>query len=380
MLTQLKECDPSGPVLPLTTVLSGQPRPGARRSITVDKIASVACRADLAENLWVSLGTIVPKAGDLVAVKLLNDHASYNRLELTNGRLAKLNQGDLIVGALGARRALKGFVGDVPQELTIGDELNLLNLGGVLGRCTGFHHEMGPPIRAEYMGAVYRDGKTLNMADDALPSIEHLGHMRGIPVVAVAGSCMHSGKTRAATELVRRFTSRGYRVAGGKLSGVACLKDSLEMRDNGAVKTLCFVDLGLPSTVGVPDLGAVARTIIGHLGSSPVDVVVVELGDGILGGYHVGAILEDEAVRGNLASLVYCASDFVGTWGGIELLKQKSLAPDVISGSVTDSRMGVDYIRQSFGLPAANAIGQGSTLFSIVEAKTMAWRQKWQDA
>ena len=36
----------------------------------------------------------------------------YDRLELTSGRMAKINKGDVIAGTLGFRRALKGFVGD----------------------------------------------------------------------------------------------------------------------------------------------------------------------------------------------------------------------------------------------------------------------------
>jgi hypothetical protein len=346
-----------------------------RRPVQVDKIASVACRASINENLWVSLATRRPRPGDLVVAKVKTDSSTYNRLELTTGRMARLNPGDVIVGALGARRALRGYVGEVPEELAIGDDFDLLNMGGVMGRCTGFHHEMGPPMRLEYLGAVVRDGRFLNMADFALTPAPYTPGTT--PVIAVAGSCMHAGKTRAASELIRRFSESGYRVAAGKLSGVACLKDTLEMRDNGAMHTLSFVDLGLPSTVGLEDLGWAARTIIGNLAATDADVVVVELGDGILGGYNVGSILDDETVRKSLAATVFCASDFVGAWGGVELLKQKGLVPDVIAGSVTDSRMGVDFIRQQLGLSAANAMVGGGTLFAIVESRLMAWRQQW---
>jgi hypothetical protein len=346
-----------------------------RRPVKVDKIASVAGRASVTENLWVTLATRKPRPGDLVVAKVKTDSSTYNRLELTTGRMARLNPGDVIVGAIGARRALRGYVGEVPEELAIGDDFHLLNMGGVMGRCTGFHHEMGPPMRLEYLGSVVRDGRVLNMADFALETVPYTPG--SIPVVAVAGSCMHAGKTRAASELIRRFTEAGSRVAAGKLSGVACLKDSLEMRDNGAVHTLSFVDLGLPSTVGLDDLGWVARNIIGHLASTDVDVIVVELGDGILGGYNVASILDDEIVRQSLAAMVFCASDFVGAWGGVELLKQRGLMPDVIAGSVTDSRMGVDFIRQKLGLAAANAMVGGASLYAIVESRLSAWRQQW---
>lgn len=346
---------------------------GATRLLRPDKIASVAGRAALGDTVPVCLMTLKPKVGDLIAVRALSDNPKYNRLELTTGRMAHVNPQDVLIGVVGARRALKGYVGEVPDELAVGDELHLLNMGGVLGRCTGYHHEVGPAIRVAYMGAVVRDDKVLNMSDFGMPMMDRIpGH---IPVVAVAGSCMHAGKTRAASELVKRFAAAGYRVAAGKLSGVGCLKDSLEMRDNGAAKTLCFVDLGLPSTVGIPDLGKVARSIIAHLAASAPDVIVVELGDGILGGYNVAQIFDDPAVRRCLAATLFCANDFVSAWGGIELLGRQGISPDAISGPVTDSKMGIDYIRQNFGLAAANAMVGGAALFDIVESRIKSWEE-----
>ena len=83
-----------------------------------------------------------PRAGDVVVVRVLTDNATYNMLELPTGRLAKVNPGDLLAGVLGRRRALKGFVGDVPGTITAGDELHLLNLGGVIGSCSGHHSSL----------------------------------------------------------------------------------------------------------------------------------------------------------------------------------------------------------------------------------------------
>ena len=74
---------------------------------------------------------------------------------------------------------------------------------------------------------------------------------------------------------------------------------------------------------------------------------MIELGDGILGGYSVETVFADFELLEATAALVFCASDYVGAWGGIELLRRKGVEVDVISGSVTDSRMGEDYIRHS---------------------------------
>ncbi len=69
------------------------------------------------------------------------------------------------------------------------------------------------------------------------------------------------------------------------------------------------------------------------------------------------------------AAIVFCASDYVGAWGGIELFKRRGIEVDVVAGSVTDSQMGEDYIEQEFKVPAGNARRDGTRLFNIVRSK-----------
>ncbi|MGB8510603.1 MAG: hypothetical protein WCD76_19685, partial [Pyrinomonadaceae bacterium] len=310
----------------------------------------------------------------VVVARALSDSATYNQLELPSGRLAKINPGDIIVGALGRRRALKGFVGDVPETIGAGDELHLLNMGGVIGRCTGHHSSLSDAIRLEVIGCVYdEDERARNIADAALPLRETLPAVCA-PLVIVAGACMNSGKTFAATEIVRQATREGLRVAAGKLSGVAALRDTLNMADHGAVTTASFLDCGLPSTVGVGDLAPVAKTIIGRLNECAPDLIVIELGDGILGGYSVDSVFDDAELRAGMAAIVFCASDYVGTWGGIELFARRGLKVDVVAGSVTDSQMGEDYIEGEFGVPAGNAKRDGARLFGLVKDRVAGFK------
>ena len=122
----------------------------------------------------------------------------------------------------------------------------------------------------------------------------------------------------------------------------------------------------MPSTVGVDDLAPTAKAIIAKLNECAPDLIVIELGDGILGGYSVDTIFEDRELLEATAALVFCASDYVGAWGGIELLRRRGVGVDVISGSVTDSRMGEDYINEHFKVPAANARRESAALFELV--------------
>lgn len=336
--------------------------------IDVDKIGSATSPLALPKTVALVSSCDAVKAGDVVVVRALTDSATYNMLELPTGRLAKINPGDLLTGVLGRRRALKGFVGDVPPSLENGDQLHLLNMGGVIGYCTGHHSSLGDAIELEVVGLVCDDaGRVLNIADAALPSRASLGETA--PIVMIAGTSMNSGKTYAATELIKQATRAGLKVAAAKLSGVACLRDTLNMADHGAVVTASFLDCGLPSTVDVADLAPSAKAIIARLNESSPDLIVIELGDGILGGYSVETVFADRELLEATAALIFCASDYVGAWGGIELLRQKGVAVDVISGSVTDSRMGEDYIKTHFNVPAANARRAGEILFDLVMAR-----------
>ncbi len=342
--------------------------------VEADKIGSVVSGLGLGRTLAVVGGRRAARVGDAVVVRALTDSATYNQLELPTGRLAKINPGDVLVGALGSRRALKGFVGDVPAEAGAGDRLHLLNMGGVIGYCKGHHSSLSDAIEVEVLGFVVDEGQRVrNIADGALALRDTLPEGCA-PLVIVAGACMNSGKTFAATEIVRQATRQGMRVAAAKLSGVAALRDTLNMADHGAVATASFLDCGLPSTVGVGDLAPVAKAIISKLNESAPDLVVIELGDGILGGYSVESVFDDEELRAATAAIVFCASDYVGAWGGIELFRRRGIDVDVVAGSVTDSQMGEDYITSELGAPAGNAKRDGARLFELVKTKVGAAR------
>jgi hypothetical protein len=336
--------------------------------VDADKVGSATSPLGLSKTVAMLRSAESPRPGDVIVVRALTDSATYNMLELPTGRLAKINPGDVLIGVLGRRRALKGFVGDVPATVTAGDELHLLNMGGVIGYCTGHHSSLGDAIKVEVMGLVCNEeGRVVNIADAALPSRTILGETAAL--VIIAGTSMNSGKTYAATELIKQATHAGLRVAGAKLSGIACLRDTLNMADHGAIATASFLDCGLPSTVDAGDLSPIAKTIIAKLNQSSPDLIVIELGDGILGGYSVESVFDDIELRAATAAIIFCASDYVGAWGGIELFRRRGIEVDLIAGSVTDSQMGQDYVEKEFGVPAANARRDGLLLFQLIQAK-----------
>jgi hypothetical protein len=343
------------------------------RLVRVDKIASATVNLGLPHELEITT-RCEARAGNVVVVRALTDNATYNTLELVTGRMAKINPGDVIAGVLGYRRALKGFVGDVPESIAAGDRLHLLNLGGLVGRCVGHHHSLNNAIEVEVIGMPVSDGRLLNIAEGAIAPRDTLEST--VPLVLVAGTCMNSGKTYAATEIIKHLTREGRRVAAAKLAGVACLRDTLNMEDHGAIKTMSFLDCGFASTVGLADLAPVAKGVISKLAESGPDCIVIELGDGLLGGYGVETIFNDPELMDATAALVFCAGDFVGAWGGRELLASHGVTIDVISGPVADSQMGSDYVKRELGLDCANAVNGGEHLADLIKTRLAEWAKR----
>lgn len=223
------------------------------RTAVVDKLASVAQHSDVGFELRLS-ADIPCEEGVLLAVRVLNNKTRYNQLELTSGRMATVNQGDIIVGALGHRNALRGYSGHLPTELAVGDRIQILNIGGVLGVCDSANPDVGPPFDCEVLGTVLsfpylgeRIGVPARVGADTL-DYDAVLNTRGVPVVALAGTCMDSGKTAAACAIVGRLRHRGLHVAACKATGVSLRRDILAMEDAGARETMIFSDLGVVTT------------------------------------------------------------------------------------------------------------------------------------
>ena len=123
------------------------------RSVVVDKIASVAVANDIGREVRIS-PTIPCEEGVLIAVEVLNNKSRYNALELTSGRMAQVKRGDVIVGALGHRKALFGYSGHLPEQLAPEDTVQILNLGGVLGICDSINPTHGQPFDCRVLGVV----------------------------------------------------------------------------------------------------------------------------------------------------------------------------------------------------------------------------------
>jgi hypothetical protein len=337
------------------------------KQVLVDKIASVAQHNNLGQEIRLS-PDIPCEEGILIAVRVLNNKTRYNQLELTSGRMAKVNQGDVIVGALGHRKALRGYSGYLPDELEVGSSVQVLNTGGVLGICDSANPDVGAPFDCEVLGTVLhfpylgeRIGVPARVGARALDS-EMKIECRGIPVIAIAGTCMDSGKTAAACAIVSRLRHLGLNIAACKATGVSLRRDILAMEDAGAFATMIFSDLGIVATTA-ENGPALTRSLLSGLAEFDPDVIVIELGDGLLGAYGVEAILHDRTISDVLTAVILCANDPVAAWGGTRILREQfDITPALITGPATDNAVGIDQITDRLSLPAINALTNGVAL------------------
>ncbi|MDP7035036.1 MAG: hypothetical protein QF752_11145 [Planctomycetota bacterium] len=339
--------------------------------IRVHKIASATSRLQLEAELQID-PNISPENGQVVVGEALREKRIYAELELVSGRMAKILKGDRIVGVLGSRAALRGFVGTVPSQLFFGDTLHVLNKGGVIGRCTSSNQDLGDALPLRYLGTVVGpDGGARNIGENAIAESQSLEST--VPIILVAGSCMNSGKTQAACEIVAGLTSFGVRVAAGKVSGVACLRDVLNMQDHGAIDALSFIDCGHPSTAGIESVVPLTKGILNVLSASSPDVIVLEIGDGIVGGYGCESLFQDDELMRQCAFLVFCANDLLAAWGGVRFLEQIGRTIDCISGPATDNEVGTQWVEQSLGLRAVNARTQPGDLARLSGKAFRSW-------
>jgi hypothetical protein len=292
--------------------------------------------------------------------------------------MAQIKRGDIVAGCLGHRHALFGYSGRIPERLAPGDIVHLLNLGGVLGICDSVNPDLGKPFDCEVLGAVLsfpvlgeRIGRPARIGGAPLPESPALD-LQGIPVVAMVGSCMNCGKTAAACALVREFAHQGLRVDGLKATGVSLRRDILALEDAGARATAIFTDLGVVSTTAANSAQA-TRMLLTRLAAQSAerpDLIVLELGDGLLGAYGVDAILGDAELRQAFTAVVLAANDPVAAWGGIELLRRDyGIEPVAVTGPATDNAVGVRLIEDRMGVPAANARTSPEALAATVFAR-----------
>ncbi|MGF1668463.1 MAG: DUF1611 domain-containing protein [Acidimicrobiia bacterium] len=229
--------------------------------------------------------------------------------------------------------------------------------GGVAAQALGWHADLGEPTSIDVVGFVCGvDGRKVNLAQHRIPS-SALGGLRPEPIerpttIVVCGTSMDSGKTTSAAGIIRGLVTRGLRVGAAKVTGTGSGGDLWLMADAGASPVFDFTWVGLASTylMGHEQIVDAFVTLTDELYSAGVDVVVVEVADGIFLS-ETRDLLGSDALRSRCDGVVFAANDAAGAGAGVDLLRRMNLSVVAVSGLLTASPLATRETRATVDVP-----------------------------
>lgn len=289
-----------------------------------------------------------PESGHLVLARV-DRLGQHRRLHLSTGRRTAIEEGDEILVCYGNRYAPKQYEAVVPADLGACD---LVAAGGLAGRMVSKNSRMFEPTRLRPVGLVAdADGHPLNLRDWGLAEVP-LPEGPLPPTIAVFGTSMDSGKTATAAGLTRGLTRAGWRVGAAKVTGTGAAGDFWRLADAGARPVLDFGDVGFPSTFLLPEENVLAihRSLLGQLCQAGVDVIVLEIADGLLQ-RETAMLLASPLFRDTVHRILFAASDAMGAAAGKRWLEEHDLPCAGVSGLVTASELGVREAEAAAGGP-----------------------------
>ncbi len=285
-------------------------------------------------------------SGDYVVGKVLDTRGHMSMIELPDGRMVEIMEGDLVVGAFGRRAATLEAVGDW-QSIDESGRFNALTSAGLFGRATSISPFLIRPMALQYQGHVMRRELKLTM-QGSLPEIADTPF--AIPIVLIVGTSMSAGKTTSGRIIVHLLSQMGLDIVGVKLTGAARYRDMLGFGDAGASAIYDFVDAGLASTACDGETYRRALTyMLSRVAQARPDVVVAEAGASPLEPYN-GKIAQ-EMIRDHVRFKLLCAQDPYAVVG-VQAAFQR--APDLVAGGAANTRAGVELVKKLSGLPALN--------------------------
>ena len=225
--------------------------------------------------------------------------------------------------------------------------------GGIAGHVREAHPRMREATSIAPVGLVAdAGGEPVNLRSSALPVVLVSANGNLPSVVAVVGTSMDSGKTTALSCLTVGLTRAGVRVGGAKVTGTGASGDYYRLVDAGARPVYDFVDAGHVSTYMLrrEEVESVFMTLTHHLARAGVDVIVLEIGDGLHQRETV-ELVESSVFRATVGQVVFAAGDAMGAVAGVAWLTERGISVPAVSGLLTASALALCEAEQALGLP-----------------------------
>lgn len=311
----------------------------AKRSFTTRRVdLSLACKITT---------NCEPQAGDLVLARV-ESIGLHGKLESPEGRRCKIYPGDEIIVAYGARYAPDQFEAVVPDDL---GPCDLVAGGGVAGRVLRRHDRVSKPTRIVPVGLLGdADGRIMNVRQFAVDDVRRPASHP--VVIAIAGTSMNAGKTTTASSLVHGLSRAGLKVGAGKVTGTGSGGDIWSLLDAGACCVLDFTDMGHATTANLDDLEVerVALTIVDELSNQQVDIIIIEIADGVLQ-KETAHLLSSARFKSRIDGAIFAAGDAMGAAAGVRWLQERGLPVLAVSGLVTASPLAARETERATEIP-----------------------------
>ena len=290
-------------------------------------------------------GDVQPQVGDLVLARV-DKIGKYKRLDLATGRKAHLFVGDEIIVVYGSSYVPGKF--EAETDLS---PCHLIAAGGLAGIAVTQHMSMNFPTKISPIGLLANSqGGRINISDFALLPTGYIGQR---PVtVAVVGTSMNRCKTTTTAHLIKGLVNSGFKVGAAKITGTASGNDNWLMRDAGAVRVIDFTDVGFSSTYQTTSkqVEGILNTLIIHLAAEQVDVIVLEIADGLFQ-RETSALISSLNFRGTVDGVFFAADSTLAAIDGKELLQKYQIPVLAIVGGVTKSPLTTSETIKATGLP-----------------------------
>lgn len=293
-----------------------------------------------------------PLLGDLALVQVISIGSHSVIEESTGGRLS-IFPGSIFVGTFGNRYAPDEYEGVIPDKLDENNTVDLLNVGGVIGKVLSGNSIKGEATKLKVLAFLKdKNEKIANTLNYPIKSEENSNKPKNCNLIVVTGTSMNSGKSNTAKAITYSLTCAGKSVVAGKVTGTAAKKDILLMKTAGAIEVCDFTSFGYPSTylLDHEKMLNLFWDIYNYLKNKSEDngYIVLEIADGIFQ-REAEILLNNQTIKDTIDYLAFSCCDSLSAVAGIERIENKiGIKVSAISGPAANSKLGHNEIRRFF--------------------------------
>jgi hypothetical protein len=142
-------------------------------------------------------------------------------------------------------------------------------------------------------------------------------------------------------------------VGGAKITGTGSGNDSNLLLDAGAALVLDFTDAGHSSTFGLdlPALEAILDAVQTRMHAERVDVLVMEIADGLLQ-RETELLLRSAYARQRIDACLFSSGEAMGAIAGVHWLRDQKIPVLALAGTITRSPLARMEAEHAVGLKA----------------------------